>query len=187
MGRQYFRTQIGEAPAVSQTQVAAAATDTILWDPAGLASNTAIAANAIGVGQTFHLNAWGTETTAVTGSQTLTVTPRFGTTVSGTTLGASLASPIHAVATTRPWYLEMWVTFRKIGTAGEAVCGGVLHSNCVVGTAATTNYSPLTFGLTGTTATAVNTTVAAGLLLSVNANLSTHTFNCLEVIMETSN
>lgn len=187
MARQYFRSFVGEAPVVSQTQVAAAATDTILWNPAGLASNTAIAANAIAAGQTFHINAWGTETTAVTAAQTLTVTPRFGTTVSGTTLGASLSAPVHAVVATRPWYLEMWVTFRKIGSAGEAVCGGVLHSNCVVGTAATTNYAPLTFGLTSTTATAVDTTVAAGLLVSVNTNLNTHTYNCLEVVMETSN
>lgn len=187
MARQYFRSFVGEAPVVTQTQVAAAATDTILWNPAGLASNTAIAANSIAAGQTFHVNAWGTETTANNASQTLTVTPRFGTTVSGTSLGASISAPVHAVVATRPWFLEMWVTFRKIGTAGEAVCGGAFHSNCTVGTAATTNYMSATFGLTGTTATAVDTTVAAGLLISVNANLSTHTFNCLEVVMETSN
>jgi hypothetical protein len=187
MARQYFRTHVGEAPVVTQTQIAAAA-ETILWNPAGLASNTAIAANAIAAGQTFKLTAWGTSTTAVTGSQTLIMKARFGTTASGTLLGA--ASPtqaVNAVARTDPWFLEMWVTFRKIGTAGEAICIARLDDPKVVGTAATTNSSMLTCGNTTTTATAVDTTVAAGLLITLQPSLSTYTFNCLEVIMETVN
>lgn len=186
MGRQYFRSFVGEAPVVTQTQIAAAA-DTILWNPAGLASNTAIAANTIAAGQTFHVNAWGTTTTANTAGQTLIATPRFGTAIGGTSLGASLTAPVHAVVATRAWFLEMWVTFRKIGASGEAVCGGFINTNTVVGTAATTNYAPLTFGLASTTATAVDTTAAAGLLVSLTPSLNTQTFNCMEVVMETSN
>lgn len=187
MARQYFGSFVGEAPVVNQTQIAAAA-DTILWNPAGLASNTAIAANSIAPGQVFKLAAWGVTTTAVTGSQTLIVNPRFGTTASGTLLGASRAAPVNAVVQTNvPWWLEMFVHFRTIGASGTATCGGVFHAPTVIGTAATTNAAPLNFGTAGTTPTTVDTTVASGLVVSAFPSLSTQVFTTLGVVMETAN
>lgn len=187
MSRQYFRESLGEAPVVNQTTVAAAA-DTILWNPAGLASNTALAANSVRPGQLFKVSAWGVTTTAVTAGQTVIVTPRFGTTTGGTSLGASRTAPVNAaVKTNVPWFLQMWVHFRTIGASGTATCAGTLDSETIVGTAATTNASTLTFGTGATTATTVDTTVASGLLVSVTPSLNTQTFTALCVVMEALN
>ncbi len=187
MARQYFRTQVYEPPPVTQTQVAAAA-ETILWNPAatGKAPNTAIPANSIAMGQTFKVTAWGTSTTAVTGSQTLILRLRYGTTTAGTLIGiASPTQAVNAVARTDPWFLEAWMTFRTIGTAGTAVGYAELRDPKVIGTAATTNSTFLTCGSSTTTATTVDTTVAAGIVCTVTPSLATYTFDCINVLMET--
>lgn len=187
MARQYFGSFVGEAPVVNQTATSTA-TDTILWNPAGLASNTAIAANSVAPGQVFKITAWGVTTTAVTGSQTVIFNPRFGTTTSGTSLGVSRTALVNAaVKTNVPWFLEMYVHFRTIGASGTATCSGSVDAETIIGTAAGTNQSTVTFGTQATTPTTVDTTVASGLLVSVTPSLSTQTFQTLAVIMETSN
>lgn len=185
MPRQGFRSLQGpEPPTVNQTTVAAAA-DTVLWDAANL---TPLPANTIIAGQVFKVTAWGVTTTAVTGSQTLIVNPRFGTAVGGTLLGASATMPIHAVvATNINWFLEMYVHFRTIGSGGLATCSGFMAARSIIGTAATTNSSVANFGTTSTTATTVNTTAASGLVVSVFPSLATQTFTTLGVAMESLN
>lgn len=187
--RQGFRTMqpYPEPPVANQATVAAAA-DTALWLPATTAPNMALAANTVRPGQVFKVTAWGVTTTAVTGSQTLIVNPRFGTTTSGTLLGASRTSPVQAAVNTNvAWNLEMWVYFRTIGAAGTCVCTGKFDSYTAVGTAATTNASTITFGTNATTPITVDTTVAAGLLVSVFPSLATQTFTTMCVFMETLN
>lgn len=185
MPRQGFRSLQGpEPPTANQTTVAAAA-DTILWDAANL---TPIPANTIIAGQVFVVTAWGVTTTAVTGGQTLVVTPRFGTAVGGTSLGATASMPIHAVvATNIPWHLQMFVHFRTIGASGLATCGGSMRARSIIGTAATTNSSDAVFGTGSTTATTVNTTAASGLVVSVTPSLSTQTYTTLGVVLESLN
>lgn len=188
MARQFFRSQIYEAPPVTQTQVAAAA-ETMLWNPAatGKAPNTGIPANSISPGQTFKCTAWGTSTSAVTGSQTLILSLRYGTTATGTLIGAkSPTQAVNAVARTDPWFVEAWITFKTIGTGGTAFGFATLADPKVVGTAATTNsLGWLNCGSTTTTPTTVDTTVAAGLVVCVQPSLATYTFDCLNVVMET--
>jgi hypothetical protein len=194
--RQGFRTmqQFPDPPVAAQAQVAAAAL-TALWLPATTAPNMAIAANTIRPGQIFKVTAWGVTTTAVTGSQTLVVTPVFGSVVSGGTsvaLGASRTAAVQAAVNTNvPWFLEMWVHFKAIGLVaiGLATCGGRFDSYTAVGTAATTNASTITFGTSAASAaaTAVDTTVASGLIVGVTASLSTQTFQTASVFMETIN
>jgi hypothetical protein len=182
--RQYFRELLGEPPIVNQTTVAAAA-DTVLWDAASL---TPIPANTIQAGQTYKITAWGIHTTAVTGSQTVIFNPRFGTTTGGTALGVSRTQPINAVVqTNKPWNLQMWVHFRTIGSAGTATCGGFFISESAIGTAATTNTAPVAFGTGATTATTVNTTVAAGLVVTITPSLSTQTYTTMGVVLESLN
>lgn len=191
-GRQGWREQAfqKEPPVVNQTTIAAAA-DTILWDPAGLAPNTAIPANSIYAGQIFVITAFGVTTTAVTAGQTLIANPRFGTTNAGVSLGVSRTAPINAaVKTNVDFFLEMWVHFRSIGplaSGGTAMCGGMMTAETIIGTAATTNVAPLQFGGGATTAIAVNTTAASGLLVSLFPSLATQTFTCTFVNMETNN
>jgi hypothetical protein len=176
-----------EAPITNSTQVAAAA-DTILWDPAGIAPQTAIPANTLKADDILKVTAWGVNTTAVTGSQTVAFTPRFGTTVSGTSLGVSRTMPVNAaVVTTQPFYCELYFHCRLVGSAGTATAGGWISTQSVIGTAATTNTSPANFGTSSTTATTINTTTASGLLVSVNASLNTNTWQTLGVVMESLN
>lgn len=187
MARQYFRTHVGDVSGVAQTQHAAN-TEVILWNPAatGKAPNAAIAANSISPGQTFKVTCWGTSTTAVTGSQTIIMKLYFGTTTGGTALGvASPTQAVNAVARTDPFFLEAWVNFRTIGTAGTANGIAILHDPKVIGTAAGTNSSMLTCGNSTATATTVDTTVASGIVVSLTTSLSTYTFDPLTVVMET--
>ena len=187
--RQGFRTMqpFPDPPVANQAAVGAAA-DTALWLPSTTAPNMALAANAVRQGQVFKVTAWGVTTTAVTGAQTLIVNPRFGTSTAGALLGASRTAPVQAAVNTNvPWFLQMWVQFRTVGTAGTCVCGGTFDSYTAVGTAATTNASTITFGTSVTTPITVDTTVAAGLLVSVFPSLATQTFQTMAVFMETLN
>jgi hypothetical protein len=169
---------------VNQTQIAAAA-DTVLWDATKWA---AIPANAINGGDLFKITAWGVTTTAVTSAQTLIANPRFGTAVGGTLLGASRAAPVNAaVKTNVTWNIEMWVHFRTRGASGTATCSGVMTAETIIGTAATTNSAPLNFGTAATTATTVDTTVAAGLVVSLFPSLATQTFTCMGLVPELVN
>jgi hypothetical protein len=191
MPNQPFRSPFAgnnqEPPLVNATEVAAAA-DTILWDPAGLAPQTAIPANTLYADAILKITAWGVNTTAVTAGQTAIFTPRFGTTVSGTSLGVSRTQPVVAeVLTNVNWLCEFWVHVRKIGSSGEATCGGEITCRSLVGTAATTNSCQVNFGTAASTATAINTTTASGLLLSVNPSLATNKWTTMGVVMESLN
>lgn len=189
MARQYFRSQIYEPNPVTQTQVAAAA-ETNLWNPAatGKAPNTAIPANSISPNQIFKVTAWGTSTTAVTGSQTIILSLRYGnsnTPSSNTLIGVkSPTQAVNAVARTDPWIVEAWMCFRTIGTAGTATGFAELRDPKVVGTAAGTNSIILNCGSSTTTPTTVDTTVAAGIVVAVQPSLNTYTFDCVSVTME---
>lgn len=178
-----------EPPIVNATEAVIATTeDKILWDPAGLAPQTAIPANSLYADVVVKVTAWGVMTTVVTGAQTAEVTPRFGTTVSGTSLGASRAQPVVAeVLTNTQWLIEMWMHVRLVGSSGTATCGGMMACRAFVGTAATTNTAPVNFGTNSATATTINTTTASGLLVSIKATTATQKYTTLGVVMESLN
>lgn len=188
MPTQGFRSLVGSAepPLANQTAISGVAVDTALWDAANL---TFFAARQVQADQVFKVSAWGVMTTAVTGSQTLTITPRFGTTTGGTNLGASVAAPLAAkVFTNTNWMLEMLVHFRTIGATGTATCIGRMHALPFVGVAAgTSEGTTATFGTGSTTATTVDTTVASGLIVTLTPSLSTQAYTCLGVVMESLN
>jgi len=118
----------------------------------------------------FELFASGTITT-VTSPGTMTLTPRWGTSVSGATLGASNAVTLTASVTAVPWQLYGEVTVRGAGTGTNArVYGtfqflgklaaagnGAADQNLLFGYTAATGDSSgaqgLFMGLTGSTTT----------------------------------
>jgi hypothetical protein len=183
MARQYFDTPTLDPPVAAQTDVTGGTTITALWDAANL---TPLAANSVFAGQIFQVNAYGICTTAVTGSQTATFTPFFGTTTSGTNLGASIAAPLEAkVFTNTMWFAQMFVHFRTLTTA---TCGGTITALPFVGVAAgTAEGESVPFGTGSTTATTVTTSSASGLLLAVTPSLSTQHWQCLTVVMRSLN
>jgi hypothetical protein len=187
MSRQTFREPMADPPVANQTTVTGGTAITALWDAANL---TALPGNTVKAGQAYKVTAWGIVTTAVTGSQTATFTPFFGTTTgAGTSLGASIAAPLEAkVFTNTNWLAEMWVHFRTVGSGGLATCGGKITALPFVGVAAgTAEGESVTFGTGSATATTVNTTAASGLLLAVTPSLATQSWTCLGVVAEALN
>lgn len=186
MSRQYFREILGDLPAANQTTVTGGTTIAALWDAASL---TPLAANQARVGQLYKVTAFGVMTQAVTGSQTATFTPIFGTTTGGTSLGASIAGPLEAkVFTNTQWVAQMYVYFRSVGSSGLAACSGNIEALPFVGVAAgTVEGGTYPFGTASTTLTTVNTTAASGLLLAVTPSLATQSWTCLGVAMEALN
>lgn len=184
--RQYFRELLADPPVANQTTVTGVTAITALWDAANL---TPLPAGSIRAGQVFKVTAFGVMTTAVTAAQTVTFTPVFGTVVGGTSLGASVAGPIEAkVFSNTQWIAQMYVHFRTIGASGTAVCTGNIEALPFVGVAAgTAEGGTIPFGTASTTATAVNTTVASGLLLAVTPSLATQSYTTLAVTMESLN
>lgn len=186
MARQGFRSTSPDPPVANQTTVTGGTTIAALWDAANM---TPIPAGSIFAGQMFKVTAYGVMTTAVTASQTATLTPIFGTTTGGTSLGASIAAPLEAkVFTNTMWIAQFWVHFRTIGASGTATCAGNFEALPLVGVAAgTVEGGTVPFGTGSTTATTVNTTTASGLLLAVTPSLATQSYTTLGVALESLN
>jgi hypothetical protein len=170
----------------NQTTVTGGTTITALWDAATL---TPISANFCRGGEVFKITIFGVMTTAVTGSQTVTLTPIWGTTTGGTSLGASVAAPLEAkVFTNTQWIAQMYVQVRQAGSSGVVACAGNIEGLPFVGAAAgTVEGGTVPFGTSSTTPTTVNTTTAGGLLLAVTPSLATQSYTALVVVPESLN
>jgi hypothetical protein len=75
--------------------------------------------NSMRAGQKWQLNAWGIITTPGSGQGNITITPRFGTSTAGISIGASAATALVASATNLPWRLRFDLTIRSIGNTGN--------------------------------------------------------------------
>lgn len=164
MGRQYFADVITE-PINADFATITATTETVLvptiWTP--------IAAGEPRAGKVYELTVGGTCTTGTAG--TLTITPRFGTVIGGTALGASGAQNYVPSVTTAPFVLKAWIAFRSIGNAGAnstCVCYGNWSSGGAVATAA--SETAVDFG--STAAVSVDTSVASALWIGVTFSVA---------------
>ena len=158
MSRQYFADTLSEPPVVNLTAIVAT-TETALWDPT---LYSPIAGNDCRPGKIYRVIAGGIITTAATG--TLTITPRFGLTTGGVTMGASGAQTVPASLTNVAWELSMTVVCRTTGAAGSAT-GTVIGTGTfsMAGTLATAG-SGMNVNFGGTSA-AVRTDIATGICL----------------------
>jgi hypothetical protein len=145
--------------AVDLTAVTAT-TEAGLWT---VANQTPIPALYPRSGQTFELVATGIMSTAASAS-TLIITPRYGTTTGGVTLGPSVTQTVPASLTAVGWYMHAILNFRKVdnsaATQSVVMCGGVFVGTGTIATAGTAFTLP--FG--GTSGT-VDTTAAGGLFI----------------------
>jgi hypothetical protein len=124
---------------------------------------TAIPAYSVEPGQVFRLFASGVMTTPGATPGTLTVTPRWGTTTGGVSLGPSAASGALTVSKTNvPWVLDATLEFRAVNHSGAglsaAVLGGRFQCDQV-------GVPALNFG--GLTPTNLDTTTAQGLFIGM--------------------
>jgi hypothetical protein len=150
-----------------------------------VAQYSGFAANQLRAGQIWHLTAFGILTTS-TSPGNITITPRFGTSTSGTTLVASAATALVASQSNIPWRLEYDLIVRTIGNAGAnstVVGSGMFTAAVAVITAATGNTFP--FG--STASVSVDTSVAAGLFIGVTFGATTVSMTTLGVMLESLN
>src|SRR5262245_16463994 len=111
MSRQYFADTITE-PLGTVFATITATTETVLIPTIV----TPIAAGTMRAGQVYELIVGGTCTTGTAG--TLTITPRFGTTISGTSLGASGAQNYVPSITTAQFLMRAYLVCVASGQAG---------------------------------------------------------------------
>src|SRR5262245_20339747 len=143
MSRQYFGDVITEPLGTVFTTITAT-TETVLVPTIV----TPIAAGTMRAGQVYELTVGGTCTTGASG--TLTVTPRFGTTISGTSLGASAAQTVVPSITTAPFILKAYLVCVATGQAGansSVRCHGNWNSGGAAATAA--SETAVWFGTVG--------------------------------------
>lgn len=113
MSRQYFQDLLADPPIANQAAVTATS-ETILWN---VSNYTPIAANDAKPGKIYKVTAGGIMSFAATG--TLILTPRWGLTTGGVTMGASVVALTTPGATTaHPWWLEFVAVVRTIGDPG---------------------------------------------------------------------
>ena len=156
MSRQYFEDAPYADPAIASGSAIVATTETALWN---VAQFTPIPANDARAGKVYELTASGIYSTSATGS--LTLTPRFGTTIGGVLLGASQSQTVPASITNEQWFMKAIMTVRSVGAPGAnsvVVLGGTFAGG---GIAATGNSS-LVLGFGGTVGT-VDLSAAGGI------------------------
>lgn len=163
MTRQYFQDLLAEPPLANLTAVTAT-TETALWSAA---QYTPIAANDARPGKIYKVTAGGIMSFAATG--TLIITPRWGLTTGGVTMGANAVAQTTPGATTNaPWFLEFVAVVRTVGAPGanSTVIGTGKFVTGGLGTAGTA----VAFAIGGTSATvdvSVSTGITIGWTLSV--------------------
>lgn len=155
-------------PVMLADQTAVAGTvEAVLW----AANYAALPANFFDApGKGARIRAFGVLTTGATPG-TLTLTPRFGTTTGGTSLGAGTVSGNLATSITNaPWFLDATIMCRSIGGTGTIAIFGIWESPVGYVTA------PGSVEVGRGVFTTVDTTAATG-GLTVGATLSQATSN----------
>ena len=131
---------------------------------------TGIPANEPRAGKVYELTIGGTVTTGAAG--TLTITPRFGLVIGGTSLGASPAQNYVPSITTAPFLYRCLLIFRSIGLPGAnstVLATGKWESGGAVATASSqTSAAHCTTGA----AISVDTSVASGLWIGVTFSVA---------------
>lgn len=142
-----------------------AAAETALWSVPLFTPIPAMDARA---GKIYRLTAGGLLSSAATPG-TIAITPRYGTTTGGVTLGVSQALTMTASIAAQPWLMEFTLVFRAVGTAASAsTCVGTGYMKWQTTAGAT---QMLVFG--GTIATTVDTTVGSGIFIGNTFSLTT--------------
>src|SRR6516165_4324531 len=165
MSRQYFDDTLTE-PINADFATITATTETVLIPTA----YTPINAMEPRAGKVYELIVGGTVTTGTAG--TLTITPRFGTTISGTGIGASPVQNYVPSITTAPFLFRYYLIFRSIGLGGanSTVIGyGNWSSGGAVATAS--SETAIDIGTVGA-AISVDTSIAQALWVGVTFSVA---------------
>lgn len=177
MSRQYFADVLIE-PVGADLPTITATTETVLVPTV----YTPIAAFDPKAGKIYELIVGGTCTTGASG--TLTITPRFGTTISGVSIGASGAQTVVPSITTAAFLFRYYLIFRSIGLTGaNSVCYGTGNWSSAGAVATAASETAVTLG--GTATASVDVSVASALWIGVTFSVAPsvipkwHTFRSL--------
>jgi hypothetical protein len=133
MSRQYFDDLPNEPLAIANSVVNFLTAELALFPNV---SQIAIPTADVRPGKIWRLTAGGIWTPPATG--TLTITPRWGTTTSGITLGASGAQTLAVGAAASQWWLQGLLMCRAVGLSGlfsTFIAQGLFSGQGAVGTA----------------------------------------------------
>lgn len=157
MSRQYFADVLADPPNADLTAVVATV-ETGLWN---VSQFTPIGGGDARDRKIYEVTAGGIWSTAA-GASTLVITPRFGTTTGGITLGASGAQTVPVSLANVPWRLQFTLVVRNVGAPGgnSTIVGtGNFWSQGTLATAG----SGFTIPFGGTIVTTADLSVASGL------------------------
>jgi hypothetical protein len=144
------------------------------------------APNQLRAGQKWQMTVYGTGTTPASAQGNITITPRFGLSNSGTSLGASAATALAASATNAPWILEQFLTIRTIGAAGaNSNVIGYGTFQCAAALIAPATGQGFVWGSTANVA--VDLSVAGGLYIGFTLGSASDSFKALDVVLESLN
>lgn len=151
-----------------------------------VAQYSGFAANQLRAGQIWKLTATGIMTTAGASPGNITITPRYGTSTSGTSLGASAATALATSGSNVPWLFDYYFVVRAIGNAGanSSVIGTGVFTTGVAAIAASTGNSVI---MGSTASVSVDTSVAAGLFIGVTMGSASDTMTTMSVMLESLN
>ena len=151
-------------PPIANLTAVTATVETGLWN---VANFSPIAANDCRPGKIYRLTAGGIVSTGASG--TLIITPRFGTSTGGVTLGASVTQTVPINLSNVAWLLDFILVCRTVGAPGPNSTVMGTGRFTAAGTAATAGSAfCLSFGGTsGTVDVSVATGIFIGWTLSV--------------------
>lgn len=160
MSDQTFRELL--APALADLAAVSPSNTEVALIPVSTPSKLAVAALAVEKPKLYKVTASGLLTSGAT-AVNWTITPRWGTSNAGVSLGASQAVAKTTGLTNVPWVLQAWALFRTVNNAAATqsvvVMGGTFESAGIA--------RDIVFG--GTTAT-VDTTTAQGFWFGIAAS-----------------
>lgn len=164
MSRQYFADMLTE-PLSTAFATITATTETVLIPTI----QTPIPALDPRAGKVYKLTVGGVWTTGTAG--TITLTPRYGTTISGVALGGSPAQNYVASISNAPFIFEYWLAVRALGQAG--VNSSVVGSGrLTINGAAATAGSSTEVVCSSTASVSVDTSIASGLWIGVTSSVA---------------
>jgi len=178
-----FRQMVDGAICLADQTAVIGTTETALFPTA---QYTGFGPNQLRSGQKWKLTVYGVGTTPSSSQGNITITPRFGTSTAGTSLGASAATALVASASNAPWLLESWLTVRNVGNAGansNVICYGRFTGSVALIAASTGNVVP--FG--STASVAVDLSVSSGFFIGITLGSASDSFKALDVILESLN
>lgn len=178
-----FRQMVDGAVMLNDQSAVVGTSEAALFPTAQFAG---FAANQLRAGQKWKLTCYGKITTAGASPGNITITPRFGTTTGGTSLGASTATALVTSASNKLWQLQMYFTVRAVGNSGTnstVIASGVFMTDVAVIAASTGNV--VMFGANA--GTSVDLSVASGLFIGVTLGSASDSMVCQDVILESLN